>query len=433
MEMGDASREGKRARVERSSEKGGIVFVQLKNKLVGIDLAKHCLNNSPPPILAVDYRVDHEFPFSMSSFRFEDTVFLVGGGRIAGWHAEPYTNRVYEFIFAAANDNERGEGEGEVLLPGHLVLRPAPSLNRPKPVTAVNLRGTIYVLLYWEGPLPDDVKDFDSSFERYDPISKSWITEASPPCYVGLFNDLDTPLRPSCPVVRRFVKDDKLFLYCGADRRIYVFSHLSRNWETITLSPSDCRYLSAYDRMLFSHCPGIWLSGRSSSEEGVGLIIDFPCFDVKLKDTDPTETLEKPVATIYSSNGVPQYYQVLDEVFSDMYPPNSILMIDTYPHLLDLGQVGEDNQTRICAVMTGNVYTRVTDVSTGRPYIDELTTRLLFISVFDVELLQLTHQIPRPPHVAPNTCQLLKVSTVKKLVFRLEKRFYYPMFNAFVL
>ncbi|KAK7295850.1 hypothetical protein RJT34_18762 [Clitoria ternatea] len=80
--MGDASREGKGAGVERSSEKLGIVFVQLKNKLVAIDLAKHCLNNSPPPILAVDYRVDHEFPFCMSSFRLDDKFFLVGGGAL---------------------------------------------------------------------------------------------------------------------------------------------------------------------------------------------------------------------------------------------------------------------------------------------------------------------------------------------------------------
>ncbi|KAK7295866.1 hypothetical protein RJT34_18780 [Clitoria ternatea] len=170
---------------------------------------------------------------------------------------------------------ERGEGEGKVVLPGHLVLRPAPSLNRPKPVTAVNLGGTIYVLLYWHGRLPNYVKDCDSSFERYDPISNSWISETSPPRYIELFKD--TPHWKSCLVRRHFVKDDKLFLYCDDDR-IYVFSHLSQNWEIITLSPSDWSYLSAYPLMLFSHCLGIWLSGRSSSE-GVSLSIAFPLLD----------------------------------------------------------------------------------------------------------------------------------------------------------
>ncbi|KAK7295849.1 hypothetical protein RJT34_18761 [Clitoria ternatea] len=183
--------------------------------------------------------------------------------------------------------------------------------------------------------------------------------------------------------------------------------------------------------MMFSHCPGIWLSGRSSSEEGVGLIIHFRHFDL-IVNKDSRESLDKPVTIIYSSNGVPQYYQVLDEVFSDMYPPDSLMMIHTYSHLLDLGQVGQDNQTRICAVMTGKVFTLVIDADTGCASISDLSTSLLFISMFDVEMLQLTDQIPRPPHVPPNTCQLLKVSTVKKLVFRLEKSFY-PMFNTFVL
>ncbi|KAK7300146.1 hypothetical protein RJT34_10982 [Clitoria ternatea] len=432
METGEASREGKRARVKRSSEKGEIVFVQLGNELVGIDLAKHCLNNSPPPILAVDYRVDHEFPIYTSSFRLDDRVILVGGG----FRAESFSGRVYEFIFAAANDNERGEGEGEVVLPGHLVLRPAPSLNRPKPVIAVNLGGTIYVLLYWHGRLPDYLKDCDSSFERYDPISNSWITETSPPRYIELLKE--TPHWKSCPVRRHFVKDDKLFLYCD-DNRIYVFSHLSRNWEIITLSPSDQPYLSAYPLMLYSHCPGIWLSGRSSSE-GVSLSIDFPLLDERgppnrrPRSAVPSASLHKPFATIYSSNGIPQYYQILDEVFSDMYPPGSMMMTYTCPRLLDLGQVGQGNQTRICAVMTGDVQSLVTDdFYTGCPYISSKRNGHLFISMFDVEILQLPTEIPRSPDLPPNSRQLLKVSTVKKLVFRLEKPLSFPPFNAFIL
>ncbi|KAK7295873.1 hypothetical protein RJT34_18787 [Clitoria ternatea] len=423
METREASREGKRARVERSSEKGEIVFVQLGNELVGIDLAKHCLNNSPPPILAVDYRVDLEFPIYMSSFRLDDRVILVGGG----CRAESFSSRVYKFIFAAANDIERGEGEGEVVLPGHLVLRPAPSLQRPKPVTAINLGGTIYVLLYWHDALPDYVKDCDSSFERYDPISNSWITEASPPCYIEFFKD---PFL-LCPVRRHFVKDDKLFLYCD-DGHLNVFSHLSRNWEIITLSPSDWSYLSAYPLMLFSHCPGIWLSGRSSSE-GVSLSIDFPMLD-RHRSTAPTASLDKPFATIYSSNGVPQYYQILDEVFSDMYPPGTIMITYPCPRLLDLGQVGQGNQTRICAVMTGDVQYLVTDdFYTGCPYISSMPNGHLFISMFDVEMLQLPTEMPRSPDVPPNSRQLLKVSTVKKLVFRLEKPLSYTPLNAFVL
>ncbi|KAK7295889.1 hypothetical protein RJT34_18803 [Clitoria ternatea] len=285
------------------------------------------------------------------------------------WNAEPYSNRVYEFIFAAANDIERGEGEGEVVLPGHLVLRPAPSLNRPKPVTAVNLGGTIYVLLYWHRGLPDYVKDCDSSFKRYDPISNSWITEASPPCYIELFKD--TPCWTS-PVQRHFVKDDKLFLYFYDDHR-----HRS---------------------------------------------------------TAPTASLDKPFATIYSSNGVPQYYQILDEVFSDMYPPGTMVITYTCPHLLDLGQVGQGNQIRICAVMTGDVQYLVTDdFYTGCPYISSKPNGHLFISMFDVEMLQLPTEMPRPLDVPPNSRQLLKVSTVKKLVFRLEKPLSFTLLNAFIL
>ncbi|KAK7295853.1 hypothetical protein RJT34_18765 [Clitoria ternatea] len=82
-----------------------------------------------------------------------------------------------------------------------------------------------------------------------------------------------------------------------------------------------------------------------------------------------------------------------------------LMMIHTHSHLLDLGQ---DNQARICAVMTGKVFTLVIDADTGCASISDLSTSLLFISVFDVEMLQLTDQIPRPPHVPPNTCQLLK-------------------------
>ncbi|KAK7295872.1 hypothetical protein RJT34_18786 [Clitoria ternatea] len=216
------------------------------------------------------------------------------------------------------------------------------------------------------------MEDCDSSFERYDPISKSWISKAFPPCYVEFFNNyMDPCFWPSCPVVRRSVKDDKLFFYClncyGEDLRINVFSHLSQNWEIITLPP--------------------------------------PIADL-------IQPSEKPVATIYSSNGIPQYYQ---------------------SHLFDLGQVGQDNQKGICAVMTSNAFTNVNDVHTGRPCISDLPTSLLFISVFDVKMLQLSNQIRRPPHVAPNPCQLLKVSIVEKFVFRLENSFYYPMFNAFVL
>ncbi|KAK7262299.1 hypothetical protein RJT34_29865 [Clitoria ternatea] len=125
--------------------------------------------------------------------------------------------------------------------------------------------------------------------------------------------------------------------------------------------------------------------------------------------TTPIFVLRNAMHYGYQSKetGLIQYYQVLDDVFSDMYPQcfnEDLLLLGHIPYLLDVGEGAEKNQRRICAVVTCNF---------------EHTSYLL-ISIFDLQMLHPSILIPRPPHVSANSCTLVQVSTVKKFVFRLQ-------------
>ncbi|KAK7316899.1 hypothetical protein RJT34_00690 [Clitoria ternatea] len=420
--MEKESREEKRARVEKRIR--GILFMEMDGELMGIDLNQHqswdCKGTSPPPTLSFNYRVDHNFPFFMRPFKLDGKLYLAGGyerpkGEIC---FTATTNRVYEFdpdAIVSANDNEL------VTVPGHRVLMPAPSLKRPKRVIVADLRGTIYVLHHWDGPLysyefPDD--KYDVLFEYFDPTHTSWHQAPTPPFYQNYFQDNDHifqdkvddwPLSVEmCPVICYYVVDDKLFVLCN-DNLIYAFSHSSKQWEVIT---PDVNLFRVYGRHISSLCTGLWLP-----EQQIALVIDCPML------SSPGEPwFFQADAIIYSPDGVPEFHQVLEEVFSDMYPHDSKYSKSATTHLLHLGQGSQEDQTRICAVM----FTVIGTEWTIDPKMGDQQLVCLFISIFDLQRLHPSH------HVPANSCQLLKVSPVKKLLFKLNDVCLPPL-NTFII
>ncbi|KAK7316915.1 hypothetical protein RJT34_00727 [Clitoria ternatea] len=199
-----------------------------------------------------------------------------------------------------------------------------------------------------------------------------------------------------CPVVCYYVVDDKLLVLCN-DNLMYAFSHSSKQWEVIAL---DVNLFRVHGRRFPSLCTGLWLP-----EQQIALAIDCPML------SPPGEPcLFQADAIIYSPDGVPEFHQVLEEVFSDMYPHDSKYPTCATTHLLHLGQGSQEDQSRICAVM----YTAISTEWTIDHEMGEQEHVCLFISIFELQRLHPSD------HVSTNSCQLLKMDWVLEISHNLE-------------
>ncbi|KAK7308777.1 hypothetical protein RJT34_05002 [Clitoria ternatea] len=411
------SRSSKRRKVSefeiRSSnqkECGGILFFERKGKLLGIDLGKQeslrwdlkdpsSASPSPQP-LPLSCTADTPFPRGMRPFKIDGKTYLAGGFKTRP--TRPYHNRVYEFHF----DGSRP------------VLNSAPSLNLPKFPILANLRGTIYALYYWEGPLkrmciphPDQ---YDFLFEQYDPVNKSWTQAPRPPFYVQFFDNLRQGSQGSsldsrvCPVYRSFVVDDKFFIVymdpSSSQFLLYCFSSSLKKWQKL---PTH-RYPVGLGRFRYFWYPSASCSELWLSEYGLSLALEIRYRPFLY---DNSYVFFQAIAIIYSQGGnapgVPREKQLLDEVFSGMFPGfrDPDCSVDATPHFLDLGKM-DDQTKRICAVVSA--------YNCRQTY--------LFISIFDVQMGD-----PRPPN-------LLNVSVVKKLVYKLgDEEEFSKLYTVFVV
>ncbi|KAK7320162.1 hypothetical protein RJT34_04896 [Clitoria ternatea] len=231
-----------------------------------------------------------------------------------------------------------------------------------------------------------------------------------PPFYVQFFDNLrqDSSLDSRfCPVYRSFVVDDKFFIiYDDPSCRflLYCFNSSLKKWQKLPTHG----YPDAVGRFWYFWCPSHCCSELWLPEYGLSLALEIPYLPFLY---DNSYVFFQAVAIIYSQGGnapaLPREKQLLDEVFSGMFPavPDPDCSVEATAHFLDLGKM-DDQTKRICAVVSA--------YNCGQAY--------LFISIFDVQMGD-----PRPPN-------LLKVSVVKKLVYKLgDEAEFSRLYTVFVV